>query len=151
MATHGGKRPGAGKPKGKLNAKTLEKMAIQREFNQRVMTQADALFNAQLAIAVGSVQVFRVDEVEDGKGKTKRVHTLVTDVNEIKSVLDEHEGGAGYVGEDYYFVSNVSPQNAAIESMLNRALGKPVDKTEVTGANGGPVEHKVIKIELVDE
>jgi phage terminase small subunit len=25
------------------------------------------------------------------------------------------------------------------------------DKQEVTGANGGPVEHKVIKIELVDE
>lgn len=133
MATHGGKRPGAGKPKGKLSPKTLEKQAVQAAFNQRVLTQADALFNAQFALAVGSIQVFRVDEEEDDKGKIKRVHTLVTDPDEIKKVLDETDGGAGTVGEHYYFVNSVSPQNIAVESMLNRALGKPVEKTEVTG------------------
>ena len=131
---NGGKRAGAGRKPGGKNKATLEKQAIQAAFNQRVMTQADALFNAQLTLAVGSVQVFRVDEEEDDKGKVKRVHTLVTDPDEIKQVLDETDGGAGPVGESYYFVSNISPQNNAVESMLNRALGKPKETHEHEGS-----------------
>lgn len=146
MAIHGGKRKGAGRKKGGRNAATLEKQAIQAAFNQRVMTHADALFQAQLQLAVGSVQIFRVDEVEDGNGKTKRVHVLVTNSDEAKVVLDAHGGESGLVGDDYYFVSQVSPQNIAIESMLNRALGKPTDKHEHTGANGGPIEVATFQI-----
>jgi hypothetical protein len=130
---NGGKRPGSGRKKGSLAKKTLEKLAITSAFNQRVMTQADALFNAQLALSVGSIQVFRVDEEVGGNGKTKRVHTLVTSPSEIKEVLDETDGGAGIVGENYYFVSNVMPQNVAIESMFNRALGKPKETVELGG------------------
>lgn len=112
---------------------TLEKKAIQEAFNQRVMTQADALFNAQLSLAVGSVQVFRVDEEETENGKIKRIHTLVTNPAEIKQVLDAHDGGAGIVGQSYYFVSELPPQNIAIESMFNRTLGKPKDTVETSG------------------
>jgi hypothetical protein len=110
-------------------------MAVQEAFNQRVLTQADALFNAQLALAVGSIKVFRIDEEEDANGKIKKVHTLVTDADEIKAVLDTNEGGAGMVGESYYFVSDVMPQNIAVESMLNRTLGKPKESVDVT-SNG---------------
>lgn len=120
----GGVRPGAGRKPGGKNKTTLEKQAVQEAFNQRVMTHADALFQAQLQIAVGSVRIYRVDETEEN-GKTKREHVLVTDPEEIKEVLDETEGGAGIVGDSYYFVTEVPPQNAAIESMLNRTLGKP--------------------------
>lgn len=130
---NGGKRPGAGRKRGSKNRKTLEQAAIQEAFNQRVMTQADALFNAQLALSVGSIKIFRIDEEEDGNGKVKRIHTLVTDADEIKEVLDSHEGGAGIVGESYYFVSNVPPDNRAIDSMLNRSLGKPKDTIEHSG------------------
>jgi hypothetical protein len=131
----GGKRPGAGRKKGSHRKITLEKMAVQEAFNQRVLTQADALFNAQLALAVGSIKVFRIDEEEDANGKIKKVHTLVTDADEIKAVLDTNEGGAGMVGESYYFVSDVMPQNIAVESMLNRTLGKPKESVDVT-SNG---------------
>jgi hypothetical protein len=130
---NGGKRPGAGRKPGSKSKKTLEKQAIANAFNQRVLTQADVLFNAQLALSVGSIKVFRIDEEEDGNGKVKRVHTLVTLPDEIKAVLDEHEGGSGIVGENYYFVSNVSPDNRALDSMLNRGLGKVADKTEHSG------------------
>lgn len=151
MATNGGKRPGAGRKPGGKNKKTLEKQAVQEAFNQRVLTQADALFNAQLALAVGSIKVFRVDEEEDAKGNIKKVHTLVTDADEIKQVLDEHEGSAGMVGESYYFVSDVMPQNIAVESMLNRTLGKPKESMEVTGKDGANLfatfEIKTRKIE----
>lgn len=135
----GGKRAGAGRKPGGKNKATLEKAAIQEAFNQRVLTQADALFNAQLALAVGSIKVFRIDEEEDDKGKPKRVHTLVTNPKEIKDVLDEHEGGAGIVGDSYYFVSDVPPQNGAVEAMLNRTLGKPKETLEHSSPDDKPL------------
>lgn len=139
---NGGKRPGAGRKKGSKTKKTLEKLAIQEAFNQRVMTQADALFNAQLTLAVGSVQVYRVEETKDGN-KTKREHVLVTNPDEIKKVLDENEGSSGMVEDSYYFVSNLPPDNRAIDSMLNRTLGKPAEKVQHTGEDGGPIQHNV--------
>ena len=52
---HGGLRLGAGRKPGRLSIKTLKKMAIKRELDQRVMNKADQLFNAQYAKAVGSI------------------------------------------------------------------------------------------------
>ena len=146
---NGGKRPGAGRKRGSKNKKTLEKAAIVEAFNQRVMTHADALFNAQLALSIGSIRVFRIDETEDDKGKTKREHILVTDAEEIKSVLDEFDGvGSGIVEDNFYFVTNVPPDNRAIDSMLNRALGKPKETREISGLDGKPIEAKFI-VEIV--
>jgi hypothetical protein len=135
VAQNGGKRPGAGRKKGSLNAKTLEQRAIAEAFNQRIMKQADALFNAQLSLSVGSVMVYRVDEIEDGNGKVKREHVLVTDPKEIKEVLDGNDGASGIVGESYYFVTTIHPDNRALDSMLNRGLGKPKESLDVT-SNG---------------
>lgn len=127
----GGKQPGAGRPKGAKTKKTLQQMAVTAAFNQRILRSADALFNAQLSLAVGSVKVFRVDEVEEN-GKTKKIHTLITDPDEIKEVLDQIEGvGSGSVKDSFYFVSEVAPDNKAIDSMLNRGLGKPKDVVEI--------------------
>lgn len=129
---NGGQRPNAGRKRGGKNKKTLEKQAITEAFNQRVMIAADSLFHAQLTLALGSVRVFRVDEIEDGKSK-KRIHTLVEDVDRIKEVLDETDGSGGAtIEDDYYFVQQVSPDNKAIDSLLNRALGKPKDSLDVT-------------------
>jgi len=129
---HGGLLPGAGRKQGRLAIKTLQKMAVKRELDQRVMSKATQLFNAQYAKAVGSIQVFRIDEEGTGKNK-KKVHTLVTDPNEIGEVLDATEGnGGGVVGEDFYFVSNVHPDNRAIDSMFDRTFGKANQSLEIT-------------------
>ncbi len=135
----GGKRAGAGKKPGVKHKATLEKLRVAEAFNQRVMAKADALFNAQLTLATGSMKVFRVDEEPEGKGK-KRVHTLVTDADEIKALLDEHDGCAGVVDAVFYYFSEVPPDNKAIDSMLNRALGKPTEKHEHSGADGDAIE-----------
>ncbi len=128
----GGKRANAGAPKGTIQRRSLEKSAVARALRERTMAQADNLFNAQLAKAVGSVMVFRVDEEEIGGGKTKRVHTHITNPDEIKRVLDENEGGAGRVGADYYFVTNIPPDNKAIDSMLDRTFGKAMQTVEIS-------------------
>jgi len=140
MSEHGGQRANAGRPKGRKSRKTLEKLKVAEAFNQRVLTHADALFTAQLSLAVGSVRIFRVDEEEDDNGKKKRVHTLVTNADEIKSVLDGNDGGSGMVGESYYSITEIPPDNRAIDSMLNRTLGKPKETLEHTGKDGGPIE-----------
>ncbi len=128
----GGKRANAGAPKGTIQRRSLEKTAVARALRERTMAHADNLFNAQLTKAVGSVMVFRVDEEEIGGGKTKRVHTHITDPDEIKKVLDKNEGGAGIVGKDYYFVTNIAPDNRAIDSMLDRTFGKAMQPVEVS-------------------
>ena len=128
----GGKRENAGAPKGTIQRRTLEKSAVARALRERTMAHADNLFNAQLTKALGSVMVFRVDEEEIGSGKTRRVHTHITNPDEIKKVLDENGNGAGKVGEDYYFVTNVLPDNKAIDSMLDRTFGKAMQPVEVS-------------------
>ena len=128
----GGKRENAGAPKGTIQRRSLEKSAVARALRERTMAHADNLFNAQLTKAVGSVMVFRVDEEEIGNGKTKRVHIHITNPDEIKRVLDENEGGAGKVGDDYYFVTNIPPDNKAIDSMLDRTFGKATQPVEVS-------------------
>ena len=128
----GGKRANAGAPKGTIQRRSLEKSAVARALRERTMAHADNLFNAQLTKAVGSVMVFRVDEEGIGNGKTKRVHTHITDPDEIKKVLDKNEGGAGIIGKDYYFVTNIAPDNRAIDSMLDRTFGKAMQPIEVS-------------------
>lgn len=135
---NGGKRQGAGRPRGGKNKATLEKQKVAEAFNQRVMNQADALFNAQLMLATGSMKVFRIDETGEGKS-LKREHVLVTDPNEIKDLLDEHEGLNGAVDGVYYYFTTVGPDNKAIEGMLNRALGKPKEQIEHSGPDGSPL------------
>ncbi len=133
----GGKRNNAGAPKGTIQRRSLEKAAVARALRERTMMHADNLFNAQLAKAVGSVMVFRVDEVSISGGRTKRVHTHITDPEEVKKVLDETlDAGAGTVGENYYFVTNIQPDNKAIDSMLDRAFGRAVQSIEVSDVTG---------------
>ena len=83
----GGKRQNAGAPKGTIQRRSLEKSAVACALRERTMAHADNLFNAQLTKAVGSVMVFRVDEEEAGNGKTKRVHTHITDPDSLLAAL----------------------------------------------------------------
>jgi hypothetical protein len=76
-------------------------------------------------------------------GKTKRVHTHLTDPDEIKLALDETSSqGEAAVGESYYFVTDIPPDNKAIDSMLDRAFGKAVQSIEVNDVT----ENKAVRM-----
>lgn len=124
----GGKRPGSGLKMGQILPKTLEKRRVQAAIAQRVMQNADKLFNAQLSNAVGSVQIFKVVEVSENK----REHILVTDPDEIKKVLDEGEGSNCSVDGGFYLVTTIKPETKAIDSMLDRTFGKAPQSIELT-------------------
>lgn len=136
MQPLGGSRPGSGFPVGQKKRKTLEAMKVKDAFNQRIMQNADKLLNAQMSLAVGE-QVLMVVRTE-GEGKNKRRYTeMVNDVEVIKDYVDWEEGIDGSSNpsydENYYYLTTRAANNQAIDSLINRALGKVPEKLEVEG------------------
>lgn len=144
----GGPRPGSGRPKGKLDKKTLEKLEILRAYKQRILQNADKLFNAQVALAQGISYLYRVDEVGEGKNK-KREHVLVTDPEEIKQVLDETDGAGGVCEDHYYYITTKTPDNKAIDSMLDRVFGKATQLLAGTDDEGNEKPLSVINVQTM--
>lgn len=162
--TYGGARANAGMKKGTITKPRLEKLAIKRAFDKRVMEHADRLFNAQLNLAVGE-QVLMV-RTTSGEGKTRKVkYEQVTDLETIKQFLDEADGSPTTLGNDesWYYLVTKPANNMAIDSLLNRGLGKPTEKIEIEGgffkadkliievANERPVEPEAEIIEIEPE
>jgi hypothetical protein len=111
-----------------MNRATLYRKAVGEALTQRILSDASALYLAQRTLAVGSLRVFRIDERSKG---SKATHTLVTDPDEILDLLNEHGGpdvsDGGAINGKFYFFSTVMPDNRALDSLFNRALGKPME------------------------
>lgn len=133
--TWGGKREGSGRPEGSKNKATLEQQKTKEAFVKRVNKNADKLFNAQLSLATGTQMLFMIKT--DSKGN-RRKPEIVTSVDTISRFLDERQGMDGTFEDDdteYYFMTTARPDNAAIESMINRSFGKAKDSVDIT-SNG---------------
>lgn len=126
----GGKQPGSGRPKGKLNKKTLDAMAVKKEYQDKIRKQADRLFNAQMNLAEGVTMLFRVKK--DKKGNDSKPE-LVTSQDEISQFIEECGGYDGTMNDNtYYFLTTKVPDSRTITDMLDRALGKPDATLDVT-------------------
>lgn len=131
----GGHRPGAGRPKGSKDAKTLEREKVQKAFDQRVMRAADRLFNAQLSAAEGVTFLFKRTRGKKGEsGKVERV----TSPAEMIAYIEAHgSASAGVMGNDeYFYLAAERPNHDAVDRMLNRALGKAVESHKFVGDDG---------------
>lgn len=128
-AGRGGYRPGSGRKPGKQDQTTLDRIEAMRQFRERVSKRVDEFYNAQFSLAVGTQYLYRIDTQELDNGKTKRVHVLVTDPEEIKNALD---GDLGQVGESFYYLTTQTPNNQAIDSMLDRTFGKAQQSVDLT-------------------
>lgn len=132
----GGKRNGAGRKKGIKDKQTLEREAVLTAFKQRAMKAADILFDAQLTLARGQTFLYKIEkELQIGpKGGKKYISSrpkLVTSQCEIEQYLEGLivEGDADDENDPhatYYFLTTKEPDNKAIDSLLDRSLGKPV-------------------------
>lgn len=136
-SNHGGARPGAGFPKGQKKVKTLEAMKVKDAVTQRILKGIDKLYNAQMNLAIGEQVLMKKITERGPKGGVARVyHEQVTSIHEIIDYLDENEGMPGTVGgeDDVYYYLSVRPaNNQALDSLMNRALGKVPERLEVTG------------------
>lgn len=140
MGKRGGKQPGAGRPKGSKTKATLEKEAIKKVFDQRIMKVADRLADAQISLATGSQYLYKIEKEEiigpkGGKSYRAKKPVLVTSRYEIEAYL---EGVVeGDIADDrdpratYYFLTAKDPENTAIDSMFNRVWGKPRESVDM--------------------
>lgn len=138
--------PNPGRPKGKM---TPEKITLKRgkeHFNQRVLQNIDTLFNAQLSLAKGEQHLFV--KYHTGEGKDRRAHIdIVTDPETIAEYLTDYGETLNHNDDDeYYYISTRPANNQAIDSLLNRALGKAPEKIEI---EGGFFKANNLRIEVV--
>lgn len=110
----GGKRPGAGKPKGYKHQGTLDKLAARELVRQRVTASLEPMIRAQIANAVGIGHVY----TRDKSGK----FTKIEDPDEMDRLLQE-----GTEGEHYWLFTK-DPSVQAFADLLNRALDKPKEQ-----------------------
>ena len=177
----GGRRPGAGRPKGAKSWQTVEKEQIRAEkvaeiqkineeiakgmplgfkrkgytpsevilasdvedeFKQRIAFSAHKLMNAQMSLALGTQFLYkRVQTWEEGKKEPVYKHVLVNDPTEIRQFLDDPMMTNG---EDYYYISTKEPDQKAIDSMLDRLLGKA--STRIVGGKNADGEDGPIQV-----
>lgn len=119
---NGGKRPGAGRPKGTKNLSTITKEQAREALRQIVLREMDALVAAQLAHAKG-ISFLVVRDKKTGKftrlTETRAKATLATD-EEIVEIWEK------------------DPSVQAFTDLMNRALDKPKEQemeVKVTGSD----------------
>lgn len=117
---HGGKRAGAGKPKGHLAAQTLDKLAARDLVRQRVTAALGPLLDAQIANAVGLKYLITRDK---RTGKFIRVTEAMA---RVKSGTDE----------EIIEVWEKDPSVQAFTDLLNRALDKPAEQEQAVAVQG---------------
>ena len=142
----GGRRPGAGFPEGVKKKKTIDKMRVMKSFRERVQQHADHLFNAQYDLAVGEKYLMVRRRIGSGD-KVKYKTEVVTDVEVIKEYIDNPEV-LNKSGDDYYYITTRAPSNQALDSLLDRGLGKPTEKIEI---EGGFFKADKLIIEVTDD
>lgn len=141
---NGGRRPGSGMKKGHKTKKVLEREASRKAYEQLVLKNLKPLFYKQLLLAMGQIYVYRRDK--HGTGASMRIeNVLLENPREIADALDtianndpnwSHEDG-------YVYVVTKSPENRAIDSMLDRSIGKPMQSTDIT-SNGEKIAGNTI-------
>jgi len=126
MPRLGGKRPGAGRPKGRQNNKTIQKAqdaALERQaFRDYLASHAESLHAAQIANAKG----LKYMVVRDKKsGKFLRVaEALAGKLNPEEEVVEIWEK---------------DPSIQAYTDLMNRFLDKPKEQEQAVNLNGALV------------
>lgn len=142
----GGARPGAGRPLGKMEPATIERMKVKQAFLKRINKHADDLFNAQYDLAVG--EKYLMVKKTSGSGKDRKTWVeVVTDIEIIKEYLDDFGETLNVDNEEYYYMTTKPANGMALDSLLNRSFGKAEEKLDLT-TNGETLNST---IELTDE
>jgi len=123
---HGGRRPNSGRKKGGKNPETIEKEKAMAVMRQRIIRASDKLLNSQMNLAEGIQMLYKIEK--DKKGNNKKPE-LITNQQEIEEYLDgDYDGNT----EEYYFITTERPDNRALDSLFDRALGKAQQYIDVT-------------------
>lgn len=84
MATQGGKRIGAGKPKGYKASHTLEAQETRKKIVEMISERTEELMSAKFALALGYTKAITNED-----GKVTQVYTVSPDGNAIQYLLNQ--------------------------------------------------------------
>ena len=115
-STHGGRRPGAGKPKGHRAPQTLAKLEAREFARQLITAKLQPLIDAQIEHAIGIQHFFLRDE-------TTQQFIRITNPKEIERALNQKS--------KHYWIFTKDPSVQAFTDLMNRALDKPAEQVEV--------------------
>lgn len=113
----GGKRDGAGRPKGSKTAATLSKEAARELLRQRVLKDMEPMVAAQIAHAQG-ISHFMLRDPKSGKFER------LTDPDQIQAALNADGAEEG----SSYYIWTKDPSVQAFTDLMNRALDKPKEQ-----------------------
>ena len=126
--TNGGKRPGAGRPKGHKASHTIEADKAREFVIGQVVERLQPIMQSKFALALGH-DVMMVRELEkDKKGEYHRTGKWiqVTDPTEVAELLNGSESG-----DEYYQIWTKSPDGNSLQYLLNQTIGKPKETMEM--------------------
>lgn len=86
--------------------------------------------NAQMNLALGVQLLYVIRTVMEGKKQVRQRPELVTDQPTIEAYL---AGELENDDEEYYFITTERPDNRALDSLFDRALGKAKQPIELDG------------------
>jgi hypothetical protein len=131
---HGGARPGGGMKKGQITKKKLEEKIANEYIRQRVFKAIPNIITAQMNLARGCQYLFKLCKIYDSKSEK----WVIPKGAQPKIVKDKDEIMAYLAGDyndkddaDYYFLTTEKPDNKALDSLLDRTLGKATQKVDL--------------------
>jgi hypothetical protein len=113
----GGKRAGAGKPKGYRAPHTLDKIAARELVRQKVTAALEPMLRSQIAHAIGIGHLY----TRDKNGKFTKIESQAL-VDELLTTGTENKD---------YWIFTKDPSVQSFTDLLNRALDKPTDVVEM--------------------
>ena len=117
---NGGRRRGAGRPKGSKGVKTIDKELKREELRQLIIAQMKPMTDAQIEHAKGiSYMVLRNPD---------KTYTRATNVKQVDAAF-----AAG--GETFQLFTQ-APNVQAYTDLMNRALDKPAEHMAMTVSGG---------------
>jgi hypothetical protein len=124
---HGGRRPGAGKPRGYKHAHTLAKEEVRRQLTELVARELEALTKAQIQNALGVRYTF----LRDSNGRW----AYLTDPLEIQEALNSGDEG------QVFWTYAKPPSIRAFAYLTDQAIGKAPQAVTLAGEPDRPVHY----------
>lgn len=143
-----------GRPRGSKTKATLEKEKVMAAIRQRTLRNADLIYDSQLSIARGVQFLYKIEKEWIPKGKSgwwkPKKPILVEDEAEIRMYIEGliENGDTKDVstsGSTYYYITTKEPNNSAIDSMFDRAFGKPTQSIDHT-SNGKELPTPILNV-----
>lgn len=156
---NGGKRPGAGRPRGKKAPKTLERIKVLEAYRQRAMTQANRLLDSQLHLTQERSFLYKIEKEliigpKGGKSYKPKKPQLVESESEIRQWLEgklreadlDEPSSPKDPNATYYYITVKDPESNVIKDIYDRTFGTAVQSTKLVDDLGNAVPLTAINI-----